>query len=314
MAGRGLRSVLQPVLYVGIALLLHGTLFLIPGGGPAPRDPGTTRGVRVKAYVEGPPASPRPASPVLSPREREIPSRLGTPTPVERDQHFSVSGSKTASGAASDIGADDGGTRGRGTGSTGDGNAGEGAGASRGGEPEQSAFGQYLSRLHSSGVQGWAKDSAQKTRRGWKEGSGAGASAQGWGRGARSTVPADEKDGAGKGTSGRGAGGDGARYMDPRVQMVVTSSPATSIEHRHGLVKYPDLKFKKHEYTSGWWNVYIELRTAKDGKVSWLRVLRPETDGPLERQFVAQVKKEIDRWSFDPKVAEIHVDVRFYVE
>jgi len=102
--------------------------------------------------------------------------------------------------------------------------------------------------------------------------------------------------------------------MDPRVRMIVTSYPSTGIERRYTPVRYPDLKFKKHEYTSGWWNVYIEIRTDKSGKVARYDVLRPETDGDLEKQFVAQVKKEIANWSFDPAEAEIHVDVRFYVE
>jgi hypothetical protein len=42
--------------------------------------------------------------------------------------------------------------------------------------------------------------------------------------------------------------------------------------------------------------------------------LRPETDGSLEKMFVDQVQKEIDRWNFDRTEAEILVDVRFYVE
>ncbi len=102
--------------------------------------------------------------------------------------------------------------------------------------------------------------------------------------------------------------------MDPRVRMVVTSYPRTGIEERYSPVKYPDLRFKKHEYTLGWWDVYVELWTGKDGKVKSLKVLRPTTDGEIERQFVAQVKKEIARWTFDPVEAEIHVDVRFHVE
>ncbi len=48
MAGRGLRSVLQPVLFLGIAALLHGLLFLIPGGAPVKVGGETSRGVRVK--------------------------------------------------------------------------------------------------------------------------------------------------------------------------------------------------------------------------------------------------------------------------
>ncbi|HEY5765505.1 MAG TPA: hypothetical protein VIS30_05700, partial [Candidatus Deferrimicrobiaceae bacterium] len=85
-------------------------------------------------------------------------------------------------------------------------------------------------------------------------------------------------------------------------------------EDRYTRVAYPDLKFKKSEYTSGWWNVYIQIRTDAEGRIRKYDVLRPETNGPLERQFVDQVKREIVTWRFDPVEAEILVDVRFYVE
>ena len=96
--------------------------------------------------------------------------------------------------------------------------------------------------------------------------------------------------------------------------MVVTSYPPTSIERRHTQVSYPDLKVKKHQYTSGWWNVFIQIRTDGGGNVIRTDLLRPETDGPLEKIFVEQVRREIARWSFDRTAAEINVDVRFYVE
>lgn len=89
---------------------------------------------------------------------------------------------------------------------------------------------------------------------------------------------------------------------------------ARNIESRFRPVPYPDLKIKKSQLASGWWNVYIELHTGNDGHVERSKVLRPETDGPVERVFVEQVRREVDRWTFDPGSAEIHVDVRFYVE
>ncbi len=102
--------------------------------------------------------------------------------------------------------------------------------------------------------------------------------------------------------------------MDPRVRMVVTSYPTTGIENRFTAISYPEIKVKKSEYVTGWWNVYIEIRTDRNGKIARMDVLRPETDGAMEKLFVEQVKKEITRWSFDSIPAEIHVDVRFYVE
>jgi hypothetical protein len=121
--------------------------------------------------------------------------------------------------------------------------------------------------------------------------------------------------GGGTGTNpGAGGAGTGYGFLDPRVKVVVTSYPSTGIEKRHTQVPYPDRKIKKHQFTSGWWNVYIQIRTDETGRVTRRDLLRPETNGPLEKIFVTQVNQEIDKWSFDPKEAEINIDVRFYVE
>jgi len=200
------------------------------------------------------------------------------------------------------------------TGSTGTGEpgrSGEGGASDRGvqgrpGPPAETEFGSYLARLKSEGVQGWAKDSASRQRQGWKGTGKAGGS--GTGGGSRQGTA-----GGGKGGN-LGAGGEGSGYLDPRVKMVVTSYPPTGIEERHSQVPYPDRKIKKHQYTSGWWNVYVQVRTDAAGRVTRRDVLRPETSGPLESIFVEQVNKEIDKWTFDRKEAEINVDVRFFVE
>jgi outer membrane biosynthesis protein TonB len=112
--------------------------------------------------------------------------------------------------------------------------------------------------------------------------------------------------------------------MDTRVNMVVTQYPVgggtgssgqgRNIEHRFRPVPYPDLKIRKSKFTAGWWNVYIELKTDASGSVTRMDVLRPETNGALEKQFVDQVKREIGKWTFNAEETEIHVDVRFYVE
>jgi hypothetical protein len=60
--------------------------------------------------------------------------------------------------------------------------------------------------------------------------------------------------------------------------------------------------------------VHIQIWTDGSGKIVRYDVLRPETNGKLERLFVQQVKKEVERWEFDPVAAEINIDVRFYVE
>jgi hypothetical protein len=172
--------------------------------------------------------------------------------------------------------------------------------------PAESEFGSYLARLRSEKVQGWARESAGRAKQGWK---GSVKTGEGWGAGSGTGT------GTGDGPGGKGGGkGDGKGYLDPRVQMVVSSYPETSIARRFTQVPYPDLKVKQHQVASGWWNVYIQIMTDNDGRVIKRTVLRPETDGPLERMFVAQVQKEIDRWVFDRANAEILVDVRFHVE
>jgi hypothetical protein len=291
-----LRSLLQPILYVGIAGLLHGILLLIPlGGGPGKQDSQTTRGIRVRAYVEAP----------AVPRSGSVPMETTMPPPAlaAEKKHSAIgsgvqpTGSITGGnparppGPGGSVGGEPGGEKGAGT----------GYGA---GDPPASEYGQYLARLRSEGVQGWAKESSKSMRQGWKgTGSGTGT---GWGQGSGS-------GGGGKGgIGGKGYGGGG--YMDPRVRMVVTSYPPTGIERRFTAIPYPEIKIKKTNYVSGWWNVYIQIRTDANGRITRTDVLRPETDGPLEKLFIEQVTKEIARWSFDATTAEINVDVRFYVE
>jgi len=163
----------------------------------------------------------------------------------------------------------------------------------------ETEFGSYLARLKSNSVQGWARESANQKRQDWK---GTGKAVD------RSEAYRESRADGGRRT------GPGTGYLDPRVKVVVTSYPRTEIEQRHTQVPYPDRKFKKQQFTSGWWNVYIQVRTDATGKVVRKNILQPETDGALERIFVEQVNQEIDKWSFDPKEAEINVDVRFYVE
>lgn len=304
MASHGLRPVLQPVLYVGVAAILHGLLFLIPSGGPGKPDPGTTRGIRVKTYVEGPRAAAAPLP---------LASRTAAPQPdrsvrnATANRAVSMPGKDVSSGTAARGGesGDDGGP-------SGPPGPSQGPAVGSGGSPSE--YGQYLARLRSEGVQGWARGSAKASRRGWK---GSGTGTGGWGSGTGTGTGA----GAGGGT---GPGSGEGTYMDPRVRMVVVQYPvdgngnvmvddATNIERRFRPVPYPDIKFKKSQYTAGWWNVYIQVRTGKDGKVERIDVLRPETNGPLERLFVEQVRREVQRWDLEPQ-AEIHVDVRFYVE
>jgi hypothetical protein len=307
---RGLRSSLQPAMYAGIAGLFHAMLFLIPVGGSSIRpDAESVRGVRVRAYVETPAGPTKVSAPPLKPAE------LPRPTVDAKTQYSSVGGNKTAPPAdvspPGGSGVPQGGPPNSATGISGAGGADK---SNREGDNQKSDYGQYIARLRTEGVQGWAKDSARATRQGWK---GSGTGTRGWGTGTGTGT------GAGSG-SGAGTGKEGG-YLDPRVRMVVIRYPVDdnnnpsldkgeNIERRYRQITYPELKFKQKNFVAGWWNVYMNIRTDGEGKISRMDVLRPETDGPLEKQFVGQVKKEIAKWSFERKESEIIVDVRFYVE
>jgi hypothetical protein len=289
----GARRYLQPLLYVGVAIGVHSLLLLIPYrlGTGTPLE--TTRGVRIRAVKETPPDALR-ATPAQTDRA-QVPKTAQIPQSIA-DKPYSSLGGETAGQAVA------------GTGTPGGGSGGQGqAGTGQDGAAEESAFGSYLARLRSDGVQGWARDSAGLAKQGWK---GSGKAGSSWGSGAGGG--SGTGDDSGRGT-GRGDGGGGG-YLDPRVRMVVTSYPPTAIETGYTHVPYPDLKVKQHQAITGWWNVYIQIVTDRAGRIVKRTVLRPESDGPVERMFVAQVQREIDRWVFERAEAEILVDVRFHVE
>lgn len=279
--------------------MAHALLFLIPGVGGR-TESGQTRGVRLR--VQGEPGSraasapPAPASPAT-----RIPPEVGTPPETAEKAYSSIGGGiegpgKETSGVP---GAEEGGR-------TGESGTSERVVQGKSGPPVETEFGSYLAWVKSEGVQGWAKESASQQRQGWRGTGKAGGMRAAGG-------PPPEASGGGKGRN-PGAGGTGTGFLDPRVKVVVTSYPPTGIEQRHTHIPYPDRKVKKHQFTSGWWNVYVQVRTDATGKIARRDVLLPETNGPLERIFVEQVNQEIDKWSFDRKEAEINVDVRFYVE
>lgn len=296
MSQGGVRRILQPILYVGVAALAHGLLFLIPGVGGKPEG-GRTRGVRLRV-LEQPGVPPTAAR---APSAAPAPSRAIPPPETVEKAYSSLGGGIVGPGKET-TGVPGAGEAGR----TGEAGTADRSVQGRSGSPPETEFGSYLARLKSEGVQGWAKESASQQRQGWKGTGKAGGTGTGMGTGSGTT-------GGGKGAN-LGAGGTGTGYMDPRVKVVVTSYPPTGIEQRYTQVPYPDRKIKKNQFTSGWWNVYVQIRTDAAGKVARKNVLRPETDGPLERIFVEQVIQEIGKWSFDQREAEINVDVRFFVE
>jgi hypothetical protein len=103
--------------------------------------------------------------------------------------------------------------------------------------------------------------------------------------------------------------------LDKRVQMVVKSYPPTSIEENFDYILYPGIIFTKRNFQQGWCRVYLVAKVDGNGRVYEISIERP---GPEERgrfkELIEAVRKSVNRWRFDKTSAEVHVDVRFYVE
>lgn len=103
--------------------------------------------------------------------------------------------------------------------------------------------------------------------------------------------------------------------LDRRVQMVVKSYPFTSIEENFDYIRYPGIIFQKSDFQQGWCRVYLVLNVNSSGQVTAMRVERPRAEEEKKfRELIATVKSAVSRWQYDRTQAEVHVDVRFYVE
>jgi hypothetical protein len=107
----------------------------------------------------------------------------------------------------------------------------------------------------------------------------------------------------------------GARSLDRRVQMVVKSYPPTAIEENFDYITYPALIFTKSNFQQGWCRVYLVVDVDDGGNITGVHVERPKRE-ERERfsELIDAVETAIGGWSFDRVRAEVHVDVRFYVE
>jgi outer membrane biosynthesis protein TonB len=139
---------------------------------------------------------------------------------------------------------------------------------------------------------------------------------------------------AGTGTGGGGTGGRGQLVarpapppkksapaevgLDRRVQMVVTSYPkddSPPVEVAFDPIPYPEVIIHKNRYQQGWCNVYLLLDIDEDGRVEKVTVQRPaREEQPRFEALIKAVESAARRWDYDRVKAEVHVDVRFYVE
>lgn len=149
-------------------------------------------------------------------------------------------------------------------------------------------------------------------------GGGKGAGADGAGAGA----------GAGDGSGARGTGsGRGGKSqakpapvsregeLDRRVQMIVKSYPPSRIEEAYEAIPYPGVIIRKSNFQQGWCQVYLVLQINGSGEVESVVVERPQAgDRPQYESLIKAVEGSVRAWDYDRVRAEVHVDVRFYVE
>ncbi|MHB8834877.1 MAG: hypothetical protein ACYC9Y_04120 [Candidatus Methylomirabilia bacterium] len=154
-------------------------------------------------------------------------------------------------------------------------------------------------------------------------GKGTAGSGAGGGRGSGGTG-SGEGDGRGSGGAGSGRGGkslaklaavshEGA--LDRRVQMIVKSYPPSRVEEDFLSIPYPEVIIRKSNFQQGWCQVYLVLTVNDRAEVESVIVERPEAAdrtrfGPL----IKAVESAVRSWDYDTVRAEVHVDVRFYVE
>jgi hypothetical protein len=102
--------------------------------------------------------------------------------------------------------------------------------------------------------------------------------------------------------------------MDRRVQMIVKSYPSTSIEDSFDSIRYPEIIIKRSNFQRGWCRVYLVL-TVGDGRIRKVHVERPRSEEREQyARLIEAVEAAVGNWDYDNGEAEVHVDVRFYVE
>ena len=148
-------------------------------------------------------------------------------------------------------------------------------------------------------------------------GSGGGGGSGGEGTGTGSGAG----DGSGAGRAGSGRGGKPAvaapheAELDRRVQMIVKSYPPSGIEENYAPIPYPVVIIRKSNFQQGWCQVYLVLEINDGGEVENVHVERPQAaDRAQYEALIKAVEASARTWDYDKVRAEVHVDVRFYVE
>lgn len=119
---------------------------------------------------------------------------------------------------------------------------------------------------------------------------------------------------AAAGDPGPGSGAEG--YLDPRIRVTVVSYPPTGIGENHPPIPYPDLRFHRSQLQAGICRVWYRVWTDRQGRIVRRQLKAPASAADRRRYapFVEAVTRSVEEWPFDPREAEIHVDVLFEIE
>jgi hypothetical protein len=97
--------------------------------------------------------------------------------------------------------------------------------------------------------------------------------------------------------------------------MVVKSYPWSRIEDDYDPIPYPGVIIRKSDFQQGWCQVYLVLQINDSGGIENLTVERPQAeDSSRYEALIGAVEGSVRTWDYDKVRAEVHVDVRFYVE
>ena len=97
--------------------------------------------------------------------------------------------------------------------------------------------------------------------------------------------------------------------------MIVQSYPPSRIEESHDAIPYPGVIIRKSDFQQGWCQVYLILAVSDRGEVLDVAVERPRSEErPRYAPLIKAVDDAVRSWDYDKVKAEVHVDVRFYVE
>ena len=97
--------------------------------------------------------------------------------------------------------------------------------------------------------------------------------------------------------------------------MIVKSYPPSRIEENYDAIPYPGVIIRKSNFQQGWCQVYLVLEINGGGEVENVIVERPQAaDRPRYESLIKAVEGSVRGWDYDKVRAEVHVDVRFYVE